>query len=143
MRLGQSFANLESLVEVFGAAQKTQVKMQSRLYEQIDQMQDNIFVARALLADVSSSASNLQTTIEDTSTRMAQMTSTFSGMAENIFRWTWPLLLVAFLIHQFCPKYNPLAMSALGKVLSFFLLLLLPKCFQIFMAVASFQLSLS
>ena len=94
-------------------------------------MQDNIFVARALLADVSSSASNLQTTIEDTSTRMAQMTTTFSGMTENFFRWTWPLLLAAFLVHQLRPKYNPVAISAIGKVLSlFFHFLFWQKCFK-------------
>ena len=59
--------------------------MQSRLYELIDQMQNNTYVARALLADVSTSASNLQATIEDTSTRMAQMAITFNGMTRNIF----------------------------------------------------------
>lgn len=135
LSLGQSFANLESLVEMFGAAQTIQVNMQSRLYEQIDQMQNNMYVARGLLADVTSSASNLQVTIEDTSMRMAQMT-TFSDITENVFRWSWLLLLV-FLIHQLRPRYNTLATSALGRS-SF------PwqKYFN-FMGAAQFSLSLS
>lgn len=121
---------------MFGAAQTNQVNMQSRLYEQIDQMQNNMYVARGLLADVTSSASNLQATIEDTSMRMAEM-STFSGMTDNIFRWSW-LLLVVLLIHQLRPKYNPLATSALGRSSSF----LWQKFFN-FMGAAQFSLSLS
>lgn len=117
LSLGQSFANLESLVEMFGAAQTIQVNTQSRLYQQIDQMQNNMYVAQGLLADVTSSASNLQATIEHTSTRMAQMTA-FSGMTEKIFRWGWLLLLV-FLIHQLRPKYTSLATSTLGRSSSF------------------------
>lgn len=121
---------------MFDSAQTTQVNMQSRLYEQIDQMQNNMYVARGLLAEVTSSASNLQATIEDTSTRMAQMT-TLSGMTDKIFRWGW-LLLVVLLIHQLCPKYNPFATSALGRPSSF-------PCqkFFNFMGAAQFSLSLS
>lgn len=97
--LGQSLAKLESLVEIFGLAQTNQVKVQSQVYEQIEQMQNEMYVTRGLLADVSSSASNLQATIEGTSTRMAQQIATISGLTENVFRWGWLLLVVAFLIH--------------------------------------------
>lgn len=91
--------------------------MQSQLYKQIDEMQNKMYVAQGLLQDVSSSASNLQATIEGTWTRMAQI-GTISGMTEDLFRWAW-LLLVAFLLHQFRPNFStPLAMSALGKVSS-------------------------
>ena len=55
-------------------------------------------------------------TYKPTSTRMTQMTTIFSGMTGNVFRWNLLLLLLAFLIHQICPKYNLFAMSALGKV---------------------------
>lgn len=74
-------------------------------------MQNNIFVARGLLADVTSSALNLQATIEGTSTRMVQI-ATIGGMTETVFRWGW-LLLVAYLLNQFRPNTTPLAMSAL------------------------------
>lgn len=136
MSLGQSFANLESLVEMFGVAQTNQVNVQSRLYEQIEHMQNNMYVARGLLADVTSSASNLQATIEGTSTRMAQI-ATISDMTENLLRWGW-LLLVAFLLHQFRPNSTPLATSALGRSSS------LPwsKDFN-FMGAAQFLLFLS
>lgn len=118
LSLGQSFSKLESLVDVFGLAQTNQVNVQSRLYEQIDQMQNNMYVARGLLADVTSSVSNLQATIEGTSTRMAQI-ATISGMTEKVFLWGW-LLLVAFLLNQFRPNFTPLATSALlGKSLFF------------------------
>ena len=111
LSLGQSFAKLESLVEIFDLAQTNQADVQSRLYEQIDHMQNNIFVARGLLADVTSSALNLQATIEGTSTRMAQI-ATIGGMTETVFRWGW-LLLVAYLLNQFLPNTTPLATSAL------------------------------
>lgn len=116
------------MVEIFGLAQTNQVKVQSQVYEQIEQMQNEMYVARGLLAEVSSSASNLQATIEGTSTRMAQQIATISGMTEKVFRWGWLLLVVAFLLHQSRPLSisTPLGMSALllgrSSSLSFFAL---------------------
>lgn len=100
---------------MFDLAQKNQVKVQSQVYEQIEQMQNEMYVARSLLADVSSSASNLQATIEGTSTRMAQQIMTISGMTEKVFRWGWLPLLVAFLLQQsrLVMNSNPLGTSAL------------------------------
>lgn len=80
-------------------SQTNQVKVQSEVYEQIEQMQNEMSVARDLLAEVSSSASNLQVTIDGTSTRMAQQIATISGMTEKVFRWGWLLLVVAVLTY--------------------------------------------
>lgn len=144
--LGQSFAKLESLVEIFGLAQTNQVKVQSQVYEQIEQMQNEMYVARGLLADVSSSASNLQATIEGTSTRMAQQVATINGMTE-VFRWGWLLLVVAFLLHHFRPPNNstPLGTSALILGRSFFSFSFFgpfgSKDFSTFIGAAQFSLS--
>lgn len=125
-----------------------QVKVQSQVYEQIEQMQNEMNVARCLLADVSASASNLQATIEGTSTRMAQQIMTISGMTEKVFRWGWLPLLVAFLLHQSSPlnNSNPLGTSAslLGRSLfSFFVFRPFgSKDFSTFMGAAQFSLSL-
>lgn len=135
------------MVEIFGLAQTNQVKVQSQVYEQIEQMQNEMNVARGLLADVSASASNLQATIESTSTRMAQQIMTISGITEKVFRWGWLPLLVAYLLHQSNPlnNSNPLGTSAslLGRSLfSFFFRPFGSKDFSTFMGAAQFSLSL-
>lgn len=129
------------MVEIFGLAQTNQVKVQSQVYEQIEQMQNEMYVARGLLAEVSSSASNLQATIEGTSTRMAQQIATISGMTEKVFRWGWLLLVVAFLLHQSRPLSisTPLGTSTLLLGRSLFSFLFRPfgsKYFSTFMGAA-------
>lgn len=90
--------------------------MQTQLQEQISQMQTNMYIAHDLMVEISSSASSLQSTIEDTSTKFAQITM-FSSMTAGILRWGW-MLLPVFVIYHLSPKYTGHATAALGRFLS-------------------------
>lgn len=110
--LDKSYAGLETQAEAIHAAQILQANTQTHLHDQIDRMQTDMHVARGLLAEVTSSASSLQTAIEDTSSKIAQI-SRFGGFSAGILQWVWVLLAV-FMIHQLSPRFAAYATAVLG-----------------------------
>lgn len=66
-------------------------------------MQTEIHVARVLLADITTSAASLQASVEDTSTRIANLAA-LSGVTASFLRWGW-LSLVFFIIYLLNPRY--------------------------------------
>ena len=112
--LDKSFAGLETKAEAFHIAQTLQANTQNHLHDQMDRMQTDMHVARGLLAEVISSASSLQIAIDDTSSKIANI-STLCGFFTVILRWGW-VLLVVFIIRQFNPSFAGYATAALGTL---------------------------
>lgn len=108
--LDRSFEKLETKAEAFHAAQTNYADTQTRLHHQL---QTEMHVARSLLAEVTSSATSLKVTVEDASTKIAQMT-VFGGITSTILRWGW-LSLVVFVMYQFKPRFAGYAAASLGK----------------------------
>lgn len=108
--LDRSFEKLETKAEAFHAAQTNYADTQTRLH---DQLQSEMHVARSLLAEVTNSATGLRVSVEDASTKIAQMT-VFSGITTTILRWGW-LSLVVFVIYQLKPRIAGYAAASLGK----------------------------
>lgn len=109
VKLDKSFAGLEDKAEAFHAAQNRQAESQTRLY---DQMQTEIYVARGLLADVTSTATTLQAALEDTSSRVANL-ATSGALTTTILRWGW-LSLIIFVLYLLNPRYAGFAAAAWG-----------------------------
>ncbi len=107
VNLDKSFTGLEDKAEAFHAAQNRQAESQTRLY---DQMQTEMYVARGLLADVTSSAATLQAALEDTSSKVANLV-TSGALTTTILRWGW-LSLVLFVLYLFNPRYAGFAAAA-------------------------------
>ena len=78
-------------------------------------MQTEIHVARGLLADITTSAASLQASVENTSTRIANMAA-LSGVTASFLRWGW-LSLVVFIIYLLNPRYAGYLAAGLGTVL--------------------------
>lgn len=95
LNLGESFAGLETKGQAFQAAQSTQAAIQRSLHDQVNKMHTEMRVAHGLLTDITSSASRLQTAIEETSTQISQM-ATLTGVTSAILRWGWVILGVFF-----------------------------------------------
>ncbi|SLM36949.1 Nuclear fusion protein, KAR5 [Lasallia pustulata] len=112
INLDRSFGKLETKAEAFHAAQTHYADTQTRLHEQL---QTEMYVARGLLAEVTNSATSLKESVEDASTKIAQMTL-FGGITSTILRWGW-LSLVIFVIYQFKPKFAGYAAASLGVFL--------------------------
>jgi len=110
VNLDKSFAGLEDKAEAFHAAQNRQAESQTRLY---DQMQTEIYVARGLLADVTSSAANLQAALEDTSSKVASLV-TSGSLTTAVLRWGW-LSLVIFVLYLLNPRYAGFATAAWSR----------------------------
>ena len=109
VNLDKSFVGLENKAEAFQAAQNRQAESQTRLY---DQMQTELYVARGLLADVTSSAVSLQAAVEDTSSKVANMAA-FGGFTSTVLRWGW-LSVVLLVLYLLSPRYAGFATAALG-----------------------------
>lgn len=112
--LDKSFTGLETQAEAFHAAQTLQANTQTHLHDQIDRMQTDVHVARGLLAEMTSSASSLQSAIEDTSSKIAKI-STLGGFTTVVVQWGWVLLAI-FLIRQLSPRFAGYATAALGML---------------------------
>lgn len=78
-------------------------------------MQTELYVARGLIADLTSSAASLQASVENAASKIATM-ATLSGVTTSILRWGW-LSLVVFGLYQFSPRYAAFAMAATGLFL--------------------------
>ena len=76
-------------------------------------MQTDLYLTQGLLADITSSASGLLVTIDETSTKIAQM-ATISDVVPMFFQWGW-LILMVFIIYQFNPKYAGNVAAILGR----------------------------
>lgn len=101
--LDNSFTTFETKAEAIRTSQAAQIETQARLSIHIDQMQTDLYLTQGLLADITSSASGLLATIDETSTKIAQM-ATISDAVPMFFQWGW-LILMIFIIYQFNPKY--------------------------------------
>ena len=112
--INKSYIGLETQAEAFHAAQALQANMQTHLHDQIDRMHTDLDVARGLLAEVTFSASSLQTAIEDTSLKIAQI-STFGGFTTVILQCGW-VLLVVFIIYQFSFRFAGYATASLSML---------------------------
>lgn len=110
LSLDRSFANLETRAETLQTSQNRQAESQARLY---DQMQTEMYVARGLLAEVTSSAVSLQASVEDTSSKIANMAA-LGGFTSTFLRWGW-LCLLLFVLYQFQPIYARYATAAVGE----------------------------
>lgn len=108
--LDRSFEKLETKAEAFHTAQTNYADLQMRLH---DQLQTEMHVARSLLAEVTNSATGLKLSVENASTKIAQMTL-FSGITTTVLRWGW-LSLVMFMIYQFKPRIAGYVVASLGK----------------------------
>ena len=74
-----------------------------------------MYVARGLLADVTSSATSLQATLDDTSSKVTNLA--ISGALTNtVLRWGW-LTLLLFVLYLLKPQYTGFAAAALGRYL--------------------------
>lgn len=111
--MDKSFAGLQDKAEAFHAVQNRQAESQTRLY---DQMQTEMYVARGLLADVTSSAATLQAALEDTSSKVANLI-TAGALTTTILRWGW-LSLVIFVLYLLNPRYAGFAAAAWSRYLS-------------------------
>ena len=114
---------LETKAEAFQALQSLQADAQTRLYNQVNQTQNDMYTTQRLLAEVTTSASGLQAAIEE----IAHML-TFGGITTEILRWCGMLLavgkillavcgmlLAVFVIYQFSPQYTGYATATLGR----------------------------
>ena len=88
--LDQSFLQLEQKAASFQAAQEAQVELQTRLQ---DALQTDMYVTRGLLAEVTTHAANLQTTVEETAKSLSQLAG-LSGIGSALFRWSWVLMAI-------------------------------------------------
>jgi len=113
VNLDKSFTGLGDKAEAFHAAQNRQAESQTRLY---DQMQTEMYVARGLLADVTSSAATLQAALEDTSSKVANLV-TSGALTTTVLRWGW-LSLVLFIFYLLNPRYAGFAAAAWSRYLS-------------------------
>ena len=74
-----------------------------------------MYVARGLLADVTSSATSLQAALDDSSSKVANLT--VSGALNNtVLRWGW-LTLLLFVLYLLKPQYIGFTTAALGRYL--------------------------
>ncbi|MCJ1461598.1 hypothetical protein MMC07_000195 [Pseudocyphellaria aurata] len=105
------YAGLETQAEAIEVAQTLQAKAQTQLHDQIGRMQVDMHVARGLLSEVTSSASSLQSTIEDASSKIAHI-STFGSLTTMILKWGWVPLAV-FTMYLFSPRFASYANAAL------------------------------
>ncbi len=110
--LDSSFAGLETKAQAFHAAQTLQAEAQTRLH---DQMQVEMYVTRSLLTDVTSSAAKLQSAVDNTSAKIAQM-ATLGGLSAAVTQWSW-LILVVLIVYQFSRRFAGYATATIGKSL--------------------------
>lgn len=88
--LDNSFEKLENKAEALHAAQTVQAELQLRLHESL---QSGMHVTNGLVDQIRASTTYLQSAVEDTSAKVAEMASV-SGFTDVIFKWSWALLVV-------------------------------------------------
>ncbi|KAI9718761.1 MAG: hypothetical protein M1812_003935 [Candelaria pacifica] len=91
LNLDKAFEGLEARVETFQTAQTMQVETQSRLQESF---RAEMTIAHGLIDQVSTSAANLHSTLEEAATKV-QNIGVLNGMGSAISRWGW---LFVFLV---------------------------------------------
>lgn len=106
------FAGFEARAEAISAVQATQLETQIMLSKKMDQLLKDLHSVLRLLAMIISSASSLQTIINQTSTKIAQLV-TLGGLTSTLFQWGW-LILMVFLVYQLKPRYAANAAAIIG-----------------------------
>lgn len=91
INVDKAFEGLEARVDKFQVAQSQQAKTQSHLHESF---KAEMNIAHGLIVQVSTSAANLHSTLEEAAAKVQQI-GTFSGMGVAISRWGW---LFVFLV---------------------------------------------
>jgi hypothetical protein len=90
LSLDTSFEKLESKAEALHAAQTVQAELQIRLHESL---QTGMHVTNGLVDQIRTSTAYLQSAVEDTSAKVAEMAS-LSGFTDVIFKWSWAVLVI-------------------------------------------------
>ncbi|KAL8839196.1 MAG: hypothetical protein Q9170_001845 [Blastenia crenularia] len=99
IKLDKSFAGLESTAAALHATQTADADAQMRLHHQV---QVELQVAQGLLADITASATALQATVHNTSSRVTDMVA-FGGINDKVLDWSW-LLIFAYALYHFYPQ---------------------------------------
>lgn len=110
--LDNSFASFESKAESFQAAQTRQAELQARLH---NEMQIDMYVTRGLLDNITSSATNLHTTIQTSSALVGQVASLI-GNLRGATRWIPTVLCVSVLFFVLCIFNLGFALRAAGLI---------------------------
>ena len=108
-RLDRSFEKLEIKAEAFHNLQALHAEAQTGLF---DQVQSAMQIASIQLAEIRNSAASLQSVVDQTSSKIVQMT-TISDFSGRVLRWGW-LCLVLFVLHLTKPHYAAYASAVLG-----------------------------
>ncbi|KAL8708891.1 MAG: hypothetical protein Q9225_007536 [Loekoesia sp. 1 TL-2023] len=109
VRLDKSFAGLESTAAALHATQTADAEAQMRLRNQV---QVELQVAQGLLTDITASATVLQATVHDTSSKVTDMVA-FGGITNKVLDWGWSMVIL-YLLYHFHPKAAGYAAITLG-----------------------------
>ncbi|KAL8732581.1 MAG: hypothetical protein Q9181_003896 [Wetmoreana brouardii] len=109
-KLDRSLAGLESTAAALHATQTEDAKAQLHLHNQV---QIELQVAQGLLADITASAANLQSTVRDTSSKVAHMVA-LGSLTSMILNWGWSLVII-FILYHLHPRYAGYAAAFLGR----------------------------
>lgn len=88
--LDDSFEKLQNKAKALHAAQTVQAELQVRLHESL---QTGMRATNGLVDQIRTSTTYLQSTVEDTSAKVAEMAS-LSGFTDVIFKWSWAVLVI-------------------------------------------------
>lgn len=88
--LDDSFEKLQNKAEALHAAQTVQAELQVRLHKSL---QTGMHATNGLVDQIRTSTAYLQSTVEDTSAKVAEMAS-LSGFTDVIFKWSWAVLVI-------------------------------------------------
>ena len=110
--LDTSFASFESKAESFQAAQTRQAEMQARLH---NEMQVDMYITRGLLDNITSSATNLHTTIQTTSAFIGQLASLI-GNLRGATGWIPTVICVILLLFVLCIFYPKFVLRVAGLI---------------------------
>ncbi|KAL9608311.1 MAG: hypothetical protein Q9167_006850 [Letrouitia subvulpina] len=103
-KLNASFATLETTAAALKLTQILHAEEQKR---QHDEMQTNLFIAKALLADVTASATDLLEIVHKASL------ITHNGISNSLLNWSWAVVAL-FVLYQLKPKWAGYAIAVLG-----------------------------
>jgi len=90
LSLDTSFEKLGDKAEALHAAQTVQAELQLHLHESL---QTGMHATNGLVDQIRTSTAYLQSAVEDTSTKVAEMAS-LSGFTDGIFKWSWAVLVI-------------------------------------------------
>ena len=90
LSLDTSFEKLGDKAEALHAAQTVQAELQLHLHESL---QTGVHATNGLVDQIRTSTAYLQSAVEDTSIKVAEMAS-LSGFTDVFFKWSWAVLVI-------------------------------------------------